>query len=129
MSDDDDQIPHARKGKICRYFKQDVSEVCHDCAHWVGLKWRENDGSWKSKWYCADVATALGQVDVVRATAQARESTDEMRKEVVKRAISPPAWAVKEIVRDTLANEAQEQLSLGMPLPKLIGQSGQRNGQ
>lgn len=117
---DDDQVPHARKGKTCRYFKQDVSEVCHTCAHWVGLKWRNSDGSWDSRWHCADVAIALGQVDVVRATSSAERATTDMKNEVVKRAISPPAWAVKEIVRDSLESEAQQQLSLGMPAQRLI---------
>lgn len=124
-----EDVPRAKAGKTCRYFMKDVSECCHTCAHWVGVKWELPDKSWDSIWRCADVAAAVGMVDVVRSAAQMSAETQELRKEVAKRAISPPAWAVKEMmrevtdgVREQLAAEIREerQLSLGIPERALL---------
>ena len=123
---DDDQIPHARKGKMCPKHMKDMSEVCHDCGWWVGLHWTDPaTKEVKSKWNCAVVMNVLTNVDVTKSMTGVQAATESMRNEMVKRAASPPAWAVKQIVQEVLEKEQREafeaaQLALGLPEQKLL---------
>ena len=122
----ENSVPHARPGITCPLHRRDVSKVCHTCAWWVGLQW-QNDKTmqWEEKWDCAMPLLAKSQTDVVRMTARSAKATDDMKEEITKRAVSPPAWAVEQIVRDTLAADTQlaadaRQLSLGMSEDRLL---------
>ena len=119
--DHDDQVPHARKGKQCPQYRRDMSEVCHDCGWWVGLSWEDPVSKQiKSRWNCAMVVSALGQVDVARSMGGVQAATESMRNEVVKRAVSPPAWAVQQVVRDALAQEQQAAFALEQSEPRKL---------
>lgn len=112
-----------KEGIMCPQFRQDVSKVCHTCDWWIGLPWEnEKTKELMLTWRCAVTAAAMGQADVVRAVDGMHAATNGMRNEVVKRSISPPVWAVEQIVRDTVAADRAQTLEVGGPSPqRLIG--------
>ena len=126
----ENELPRAKPGFMCPLLKKDMSEVCHTCGWWTGLYWKdETTKEMHNKWNCAIVTTALGQVDVVRASGGVHAATVDMRNEIVKRAASPPVWATQQIVRDELARaqmqmiarqNGQQELALGMAPQRLI---------
>lgn len=80
------EVPRAKKGFMCPQFRKDVSKVCHTCAWWTGLTWKDDKtGEAHHKWQCAMVMTALTNVDVVKATNGAQSATESMRNELVIR--------------------------------------------
>lgn len=89
-----DQIPHAKAGAMCPQFKKDVSKVCHRCAWWVGLTWKDEKGESQHKWNCAMVMTALTNVDVVKATAGTQAATESFRNEMMVRSGVAPLGGV-----------------------------------
>jgi hypothetical protein len=107
-----DDIPHARKGKMCPLNKRDMSEVCHECGWWLGIQWTDPaSGEFRQKWNCAMVTNSLTNIDVTRSMSQVAASTDKCTNEMVKRSTSPPSWAVKEIVKQAIAEQNAEDLN------------------
>jgi hypothetical protein len=105
-----DDIPHARKGKMCPMFKQDMSEVCHNCGWWLGIQWTDPaTQEVRQKWNCALVTNSLTNIDVTRSMAGVEAATNKCTNEMIKRSVSPPVWAVKEIVRQSLEDHKREE--------------------
>lgn len=110
-----EDIPRAKKGAMCPQFRKDVSKVCHTCAWWTGITWKDPaTGETKHKWSCAMVMAALTNIDVVKATTGTQAATESFRNEMVLRSGIAPLGAMTDHRAPSLAN--------GSSAPKLIEQ-------
>lgn len=119
------QIPHATPGLLCPMLRKDVSKVCHKCAWWTGLTWKDAHGESHHNWRCAMVMNAITNVDIVKATTGAQAATESMRNEVVARSGVMPLGAMTDHVLDAprLGPEtARGGQIVNGATPKLIGQ-------
>ena len=118
------QIPHANPGLLCPQFRKDVSKVCHKCAWWTGLTFKDATGATHHQWKCAMVMNAITNVDIVKATVGAQAATESMRNEVVARSGVMPLGAMTDHLTDTpqLGTETMRGALANGHGPKLIGQ-------
>lgn len=95
------QVPHASPGLTCPMLRKDVSKVCHKCAWWTGLTWKDpTTGEMHHNWRCAMVMNAITNVDIVKAASGAQAATESMRNEVVARSGVMPLGAMTDHVTD-----------------------------
>lgn len=105
-----EDIPRARSGSTCPLFRKDTSKVCHTCAWWTGLTWRDEKGAPQHKWHCAIVMAALTNVDVVKATAGTQAATESFRNEMVLRTPTQPMTPFPSHQAHMIGNDAAPQL-------------------
>lgn len=115
------QIPHANPGLICPQFKKDVSKVCHTCAWWTGLSWKDERGETHHNWRCAMVMVACTNVDVVKATSGAQAATESFRNEMITRSGIAPLGAMTDQATDAPRLNGSETTRHINGTPKLIG--------
>lgn len=93
------------------------------CRRWEHLQGSHpQTGQPMDKWGCVDDLRLFLDLQAGQHLNALREEIGKLRGEVVQRAVSPPAWAVQQMVRESL-DRAQQELQLEAQPMKMIQQT------
>ena len=95
------EIPRAAKGRMCPFFKADMSKTCHTCALWTQIRGKHpQTGELLDEWNCAFAIMPVLMLETSRQARSGAAATESFRNEVLKEQAATVAAGVFAALRN-----------------------------